>query len=441
MSIMDYMEASATFKTARYPHRGKPLQNNTRLYERWSGEDEPPDYSIELHSTYVVTIHPDDTYTINTGGWDTHTTWNRIYGWSPLNWSRMEYINGEKNVMLQPRENDPRPDYPQRTIPKPFHAEDPGPAPVKSPDDCIAGELYGQSNRRKTLKDPRQLRAQYEEDGPDATLAPDQHIRPEFKRTQHVLAWIDTVLEGSWSSVWVDTWVTEYLEYGEERYRQEWHPNYKPPQVPGAKYEQCPHCAEFDKAMEHWRYAMEGRAWPRNDPYKGYETFCEMMERYDSREGWRDAWREEGKEVSKARVEYRAWVGRNYIPYFDGIRLTREGYPINSSELRKEAIMLFKEREREKERAKQERLEKDWDEKVLPFIQAERPRVYKASGEPIAVIFPRRDPAYVPSLVLVKRRCSHKAKEEILLRASENGNRIDLVETVVLRDAVRYVQT
>lgn len=39
---------------------------------------------IMLHSTYVVKIHPDDTYTLNSGGWHTSTTKDRINQYSPM---------------------------------------------------------------------------------------------------------------------------------------------------------------------------------------------------------------------------------------------------------------------------------------------------------------------------------------------------------------------
>ena len=38
---------------------------------------------IMLHSTYVVKIHQDNTYTLNSGGWQTLTTKDRINQYSP----------------------------------------------------------------------------------------------------------------------------------------------------------------------------------------------------------------------------------------------------------------------------------------------------------------------------------------------------------------------
>lgn len=39
---------------------------------------------IMLHSTYVVKIHEDNTYTLQTGGWQTVTTKDRINQYSPV---------------------------------------------------------------------------------------------------------------------------------------------------------------------------------------------------------------------------------------------------------------------------------------------------------------------------------------------------------------------
>jgi hypothetical protein len=40
--------------------------------------------AIKLHSTYVVKIRDDGTYTLNSGGWQTVTTKDRINQYSPV---------------------------------------------------------------------------------------------------------------------------------------------------------------------------------------------------------------------------------------------------------------------------------------------------------------------------------------------------------------------
>jgi len=76
--IRSYEDAKSLFKKARFPQRGKPLENNTRLFRR--GED----YAVRLYSTDVVTYHPDGTLTVRTGGWDTVTTADRVGRYSPI---------------------------------------------------------------------------------------------------------------------------------------------------------------------------------------------------------------------------------------------------------------------------------------------------------------------------------------------------------------------
>lgn len=40
--------------------------------------------AIKLHNTYVVKINPNGTYTLNSGGWQTSTTKDRINQYSPV---------------------------------------------------------------------------------------------------------------------------------------------------------------------------------------------------------------------------------------------------------------------------------------------------------------------------------------------------------------------
>lgn len=61
---------------------------------------------ILLHSTYVVKIHPDDTYTLQTGGWQTVTTKDRINQYSPVRVYQRKYewfvkINGKEYPFME----------------------------------------------------------------------------------------------------------------------------------------------------------------------------------------------------------------------------------------------------------------------------------------------------------------------------------------------------
>jgi hypothetical protein len=57
--------------------------------------------AIKLHSTYVVKINPNGTYTLNSGGWQTVTTKDRINQYSPVRVYQRDFswyvkINGKE---------------------------------------------------------------------------------------------------------------------------------------------------------------------------------------------------------------------------------------------------------------------------------------------------------------------------------------------------------
>lgn len=84
MPTLTTSECRALIQSARNRAAGKPLQNNTRLFERWAGSDSPNAYAVRLHNTDVVTVNPDHTWTLNSGGWRTMTTRDRIESYSPV---------------------------------------------------------------------------------------------------------------------------------------------------------------------------------------------------------------------------------------------------------------------------------------------------------------------------------------------------------------------
>jgi hypothetical protein len=75
--MMTHQLAAELLASARNKDNGKPLENNTRLIAM--GDD----FAIVLHSTAVVTIHADGTYTLRAGGWRTVTTKDRLNKYSP----------------------------------------------------------------------------------------------------------------------------------------------------------------------------------------------------------------------------------------------------------------------------------------------------------------------------------------------------------------------
>lgn len=58
----------------------RKIANNTYARIRPDGS-----VAVRLHETDVVVIHPDNTATLNTGGWYTYTTRDRISQYSPVN--------------------------------------------------------------------------------------------------------------------------------------------------------------------------------------------------------------------------------------------------------------------------------------------------------------------------------------------------------------------
>lgn len=60
---------------------GAPLANNTRL-ERVPQQDGPDAYAVRLHSTNILTFYSDGRVRLETGGWPTATTKDRL-GYGP----------------------------------------------------------------------------------------------------------------------------------------------------------------------------------------------------------------------------------------------------------------------------------------------------------------------------------------------------------------------
>lgn len=75
---MTYSEAIVVVRGKRNSDRRK-VGNNTYAEILSDGS-----VGIKLHNTYVVKIHQDGTYTLNSGGWNTSTTKDRINQYSPV---------------------------------------------------------------------------------------------------------------------------------------------------------------------------------------------------------------------------------------------------------------------------------------------------------------------------------------------------------------------
>ena len=82
-----YEEALRVFETARNPEKGKPLANNTRLV-RVDGDT----LAVRHQTTNVVTFRRGGLTTLNSGGWQTYTTKDRINRFSPAHVYQINHV-------------------------------------------------------------------------------------------------------------------------------------------------------------------------------------------------------------------------------------------------------------------------------------------------------------------------------------------------------------
>jgi hypothetical protein len=315
---MTWLEAVDTIRTARNQAAGKPLQNNTRLYMR--GEGDEREFGIVLHDTEVVTIHADDTYTLRAGGYRTNTTLDRIRNYSPMTWQTLLTESGDWYVRLEPNPDDPRPEHVKRSIPKPYTPGDWRDEPVKSTEDCKAGQMVTTEHvdelveiYRRDMRDGDEI-VQVISDG----FGDDgKYDRLKVKRT-----WTDHVYYSEqryWDEGWAnlmdnrDVHRDSFINDDGERVRKI----------------QCPHCAEFEARHEVWHVWMHGPRYHRrfDGPDNGYAIYRQMMDRFhDDKDLWQAAYIED----FRARRDYlkadREWDQRNRVPFYDGIRVDSEGY-------------------------------------------------------------------------------------------------------------------
>lgn len=84
---MDFQAATTKLIDKRGNKRPtKKLGNNTYLVRL-----DPETIGVQLHQTVVVKIHSDGTYTLNSGGWQTVTTKQRINEYCPVRVSQRKY--------------------------------------------------------------------------------------------------------------------------------------------------------------------------------------------------------------------------------------------------------------------------------------------------------------------------------------------------------------
>lgn len=79
---MDYAKALHALQSARSKDAGKKIDHNTRIFAR------ADHLAVRLHNTDIIKFYPDGAVTLNTGGWKTVTTKDRINEFSGIRvWS------------------------------------------------------------------------------------------------------------------------------------------------------------------------------------------------------------------------------------------------------------------------------------------------------------------------------------------------------------------
>jgi hypothetical protein len=291
---MDFEYCEAQVATAR-DKQSKPYANNTRIEKR--GEDA---YALRLHATDIATFYRDGRITINSGGWRTVTTMERLRHVTHHVYSE----GGVWYVRAEPNPSDPEPIRGERTVPKPFHALDPGEEPVR--DDSVPEHVAGtETVRTETVR--VFIKAGEEREG-------DREIESEAT--------------GGYFSAYVEREIEVATYWRAERHRNYWQAEEIPSAYPEAdkhENEQCPHCKLFDAQHDAWEIAYEGERWGRN-PGRGYRQMCELLDRYGDHDTWQDAYIADFRAAREARTIHKAWVERNRVLFEDGMEITAEGY-------------------------------------------------------------------------------------------------------------------
>jgi len=88
--LLTYNKCEELMAKARNPANGKPIKNNTRLFRHDDGKAQAIYFTLRLHNTDIITIHPQG-WTLNTGGWRTVTTKHRLNNYGPVGVSQVNF--------------------------------------------------------------------------------------------------------------------------------------------------------------------------------------------------------------------------------------------------------------------------------------------------------------------------------------------------------------
>lgn len=274
----------------------RPLANNTRVESRGDA------VAIRLHGTDVVTYGNDETITLNSGGWRTNTTADRIRTFSP---AMLYSERGVWYIRARPDASDPQPERLHRSILHPFDALDPGPEPVKPEAGCIADTETVETFTEEYLVSNRDLIVN------GGTVSSGDIIR-EYDDSDYFAGYAERSIEQT----------TVYGENAWRDYSQQWVESGPVRRV----YKQCEHCARFDRAHELWDRSYNGERWG-NRQGRGYRQYTKYMTRFGGDvKAWREAARDDVRAVRARNVERKEWEERNRVLFDDGMTIASDGY-------------------------------------------------------------------------------------------------------------------
>jgi hypothetical protein len=260
--------------------------------------------------------------------------------------------NLPNGVPIIPRADDPEPEVFEPSVPKRFHAYEPGPEPVDTERHlCVAGTVEHYS---------------YAED--------------EMVSTSEEFAGVDTYMVGErlWNrgkpgeftywrrytperkSLYRRTMVNGVIVWGSENYAQ-YDDTYRSfDRTSRVEYKQCLHCQRFRNRHDRWDAYMNGK-WFAGQRWPSWSSREAALHAYGGWEGWLEAWRADRAKVVQSREAHAAWVERNYIP-LSAVSRDAHGVPRlvdGTHAMRKDGENYLKgKRERAREQRRLERAER-----------------------------------------------------------------------------------
>jgi hypothetical protein len=336
--VLTYSECKKLMASARNPASGKPLENNTRLYER-EGAHAPGGtyYAVRFHNTDIVEIYANGTFGIRHGGWTTASTRDRIRSYAPVDWRQLYgKVDTQRSdsdgwyLRLRPNAEDPHPNGHEC-----IKVEVPFPKPPEPAAEPVS-EDYGTCwDGQRVARTALEVAFIYEE----RDLRPND--RPKIYKdlsaltgARHMLAWLEQLMPArSYTGMPVERPVTTVTDYGSHAYRWQ-RPDFDHygHGRETTKYEQCAHCKRFQSAHSAWEAAV--RRW---------DFWHAQVETYGSLDAWREARRDDRRDVIAANRARAEWELRNRID-FDGLmRINADGYPLQS-EVRAVKAVRYQER-------------------------------------------------------------------------------------------------